>query len=113
MKQKKGIPDFAMSEPEFLISVLDRHHDWSTIICLIGGGQEINTGEAGLEEWFSALGRKFPHWDVYTSQMLTDKEYTNGINLYSLLSKKQLNIRMSYISQYHYVLIVQKRSLHL
>ncbi len=50
MKRKKGIDDFEKSEPEFLISVMDRHQDWCTIICLIGGGQEINTGEAGLEE---------------------------------------------------------------
>ena len=65
MKQKKGIHDFEMSEPEFLISVLDRHQDWAVIICLIGGGQEINSGEAGLEEWFHALGERFPHWNVY------------------------------------------------
>ena len=51
MKRKKGIENFDMSEPEFLIDVMNRHKDWCTIICLIGGGQEINTGEAGLEEW--------------------------------------------------------------
>ena len=50
-----------MSEPEFLISVLDRHEDWAIIICLIGGGQEINTGEAGLPEWFSAIKNGYPH----------------------------------------------------
>jgi len=44
-----------MSEPEFLISVLDRHSDWAIIICLIGGGQEIDTGEAVLPEWFYAI----------------------------------------------------------
>jgi broad-specificity NMP kinase len=52
MTQKKGKPNFNMSEPEFLIRVMDRHTDWAVIICLIGGGQEINTGEAGLSEWF-------------------------------------------------------------
>lgn len=55
MKQKKGQPDFDMSEREFLIGVFDRHDDWCTIICLVGGGQEINAGEAGLTEWFTAL----------------------------------------------------------
>ena len=60
MIQKRGQVNFAMSEPEFLISVMDRHTDWCTIICLVGGGQEINAGEAGLTEWFSALKRCFP-----------------------------------------------------
>ena len=59
MTRKKGRTDFEMSEPEFLISVMDRHQDWCTVICLIGGGQEINAGEAGLTEWFSALQRRF------------------------------------------------------
>jgi len=91
--QKKGIADFSMSEPEFLISVLDRHQDWAVIICLIGGGQEINTGEAGLSEWFSSIQFSFPHWDVYMSNKLTDEEYTNGENIYSGFTKKQLKVK--------------------
>jgi hypothetical protein len=50
MQNKKGQMDFAMSEPQFLLSVMDRHEDWCTVVCLVGGGQEINTGEAGLVE---------------------------------------------------------------
>lgn len=92
MERKKGIPDFNKSEPEFLISVLDRHEDWAIIICLIGGGQEINTGEAGLPEWFSAIKNNYAHWDVYVSNKLTDNEYTNGEDIYSLLTKEQLTI---------------------
>lgn len=93
MSRKKGIQGFGMSEPEFLISVLDRHDDWAIIICLIGGGQEINTGEAGLPEWFSAIQRDYPHWNVYVSNRLTDQEYTNGENIYSSLTDKQLTVR--------------------
>ena len=93
MSRKKGIQGFDMSEPEFLISVLDRHNDWAIIICLIGGGQEINTGEAGLPEWFSAIQRDYPHWNVFVSNKLTDQEYTNGENIYSSLTDKQLTIR--------------------
>ncbi len=78
MKTKKGIIDFNMSEPDFLISIMDRHSDWSTIICLIGGGQEINTGEAGLSEWFDALREEYSHWDVYISDKIEDVEYTRG-----------------------------------
>jgi len=93
MSRKKGIQGFSMSEPEFLISVLDRHRDWAIIICLIGGGQEINTGEAGLPEWFSAIQRDYPHWDVYVSNKLTDQEYTNGKNIYSGFTNRQLSVR--------------------
>lgn len=62
MQTRRGLEDFDMSEPEFLISVMDRHPDWCTVVCLIGGGQEINTGEAGLLEWLTALQRRFPDW---------------------------------------------------
>jgi len=73
--------DFDMSEPEFLISYMDRRKDWCTVICLIGGGQEINTGEAGLIEWFNALQSRFKHWDVYHSGQLANKSYNWGEDL--------------------------------
>jgi hypothetical protein len=76
MKRKKGKDNFNQSEPEFLISCLNRHKDWAVIICLVGGGQEINTGEAGIYEWMSAVSRSFPDWKVYISDNLTDKEYS-------------------------------------
>jgi len=92
MRRKRGQLGFDMSEPEFLISVLDRHSDWAVIICLIGGGQEINTGEAGLEEWFCALQKSFPGWQVYVSQQLTDAEYLGQKKPADLLPKKQLHV---------------------
>lgn len=92
MKRKKGIPAFNMSEPEFLISVMDRHEDWATIICLIGGGQEINIGEAGLPEWFSAIKEKYPHWYVYVSNKLTAYEYNRGMDLFNQINPDQLSI---------------------
>ena len=85
MIQKRGLSEFGMSEPEFLISVMDRKKDWCTIVCLIGGGQEINTGEAGLVEWFDALQRSFGHWDVYYSNQITHRDYSWGQNLASKL----------------------------
>lgn len=93
MSRKKGIHDFEMSEPDFLISVLDRHTDWAVVICLIGGGQEINTGEAGLPEWFSAIEKKYRYWDVYVSDMLVDEEYTGNEDLYSRIENSKLNIQ--------------------
>lgn len=70
MRQKKGREGFTMSEPEFLLSVMDRHRDWCTIVCLVGGGQEINTGEAGITEWLAALRNHFDHWQVHVSDQL-------------------------------------------
>ncbi|WNG37446.1 DUF2075 domain-containing protein [Archangium violaceum] len=75
MRQKRGRAGFAMSEPEFLLSVMDRHQDWCTVVCLIGGGQEINTGEAGLAEWLEALASSFPTWDVHLPEQILGPEY--------------------------------------
>lgn len=93
MKRKKGIPDFKMSEPEFLVGVMNRHRGWAVIICLIGGGQEINTGEAGLPEWFSAIGKNYPDWNVYVSDRINDYEYTQGMNLLSKVTPEKLHIQ--------------------
>lgn len=78
MLRKKDFPGFMKSEPEFLISCLDRHKDWAVIVCLVGGGQEINTGEAGISEWIESLNRSFPDWHIYISPRLTDSEYGAG-----------------------------------
>jgi hypothetical protein len=75
MRRKRGHANFHSSEPEFLISCLDRHPNWATVVCLVGGGQEINTGEAGISEWIEALCRSFPDWYIYISPRLTDSEY--------------------------------------
>ena len=75
MKEKKGRIGFAMSEPQFLLSVMDRHHDWCAVICLIGGGQEINTGEAGLVEWLNALAEHYPNWNVHLPEQILGREY--------------------------------------
>jgi hypothetical protein len=78
MKRKKNTPNFNHSEPEFLISCLDRHDDWAVVVCLVGGGQEINTGEAGISEWINSVHNTFNDWDVYISSRLTDSEYGTG-----------------------------------
>lgn len=75
---KLKVPNFPMSEAAFLIWSLDQREDWATIVCLVGGGQEINTGEAGISEWIDALNEKFPHWKVYISNKLTEPEYAEG-----------------------------------
>jgi hypothetical protein len=78
MLRKKDTPGFTKSEPEFLISCLDRHQDWAVVVCLVGGGQEINTGEAGISEWIDSLNRSFKDWHIYISPRLTDSEYGAG-----------------------------------
>jgi hypothetical protein len=75
MRQKRGREDFEASEPEFLLSVMDRHEDWCVVVCLVGGGQEINTGEAGLPEWFEAIKARFPAWLVAIPEAVQVPEY--------------------------------------
>jgi len=84
--KRHGKPELNKSEPNFLIEVMDRHDDWCVIIALIGGGQEIHDGEAGLTEWIRSLGDNFSSWDVYYSRKLNQEEYAGNIDL-SLLEK--------------------------
>lgn len=101
MKTKKGVLGFNASEPEFLISCMDRHSDWAVVICLVGGGQEINKGESGISEWIDSINRSFQHWKVYISDRLTDSEYAagNALNLFqkkeNLHSDKDLHLSVS------------------
>lgn len=104
MREKKGRHDFQMSEPEFLISCLDRHPDWAVVVCLVGGGQEINTGEAGISEWIEALERSFPDWKIYISDRLTDSEY----NAEDILQKIKHRPNVDYSESLH--LAVSMRS---
>jgi len=97
MREKKNQPDFDMSEPEFLISCMDRHLDWATIVCLVGGGQEINTGEAGISEWIEAIGDTFPHWNIYLSDRLTDSEYGAGV----VISQAKKSPLVKFIPELH------------
>ncbi len=91
MRQKKNQPNFKQSEPEFLISCIDRHDDWGVVVCLVGGGQEINTGEAGISEWVEALNRSFPDWHIHISDRLTDNEYGAGEVLAKLESREKVH----------------------
>lgn len=91
MQQKRGHFDFDESEPAFLISVMDRHDDWCVIICLVGGGQEINTGEAGLAEWLFSISARFPTWDTYISDRLEDTDYIWDSKTASILASLKVN----------------------
>jgi len=87
MLRRKKRPGFAQSEPAFLISYLDRHRDWAVVVCLVGGGQEINDGEAGISAWLDAVRETFPGWHAYISPELTDSEYAAGHALDSLVGR--------------------------
>ena len=101
MKRKKGVEDFDMSEPEFLIDVMNRHSEWCTIVCLIGGGQEINTGEAGLEEWINSLKNHFPDWNIhYSNSILNSDNYLKSEDsknwlVENSLSESELHLSVS------------------
>lgn len=95
MARKKGVRDFNQSEPDFLISIMDRHNDWSVIVCLVGGGQEIYAGEAGIVEWFRALKKSYPKWEVYLSDKMTDAEYLGGSTIADLLGRRDYQVEPS------------------
>ena len=102
MGRKKGVKNFEMSEPDFLISILDRHKDWAVIICLVGGGQEINKGESeGIAGWFEAIRNKYKNWDVYISNKIIEEEYLKGKNFNELvkninyIEKENLHLSVS------------------
>ncbi len=76
MRRRKNRPGFDQSEPEFLLRYMNRRADWAVVVCLVGGGQEIHTGEAGIGEWLSAVRTSFPDWHVYISPNLGDSEYS-------------------------------------
>lgn len=89
MKRKKGIPEFNQSEPEFLISIMDRHEDWAVIICLVGGGQEIYNGEAGIQDWFNTLSKKYLNWEIFLSDKITDSEYVGDSDISTMLHNRE------------------------
>lgn len=95
MQRRRRTPNFDQSEPQFLISCLNRHTDWAVIVCLVGGGQEINTGEAGIREWLHALGRFYPEWRIYISPHLTDSEYGAGDVLGQLPNHEKVTFNKS------------------
>ncbi len=94
---KLKVPNFPMSEAAFLIWSLDQREDWATIVCLVGGGQEINTGEAGISEWIKALNETFTHWKIYISPKLTEPEYAEG-KVNELLS---VNKNVTFVDDLH------------
>ena len=91
MREKKGIRDFPYSEPEYLISCMNRQLDWGVVVCLVGNGQAINKGEAGLTEWIESISRSYKDWDVYMSEYLLQSGDVNQTEL--ALIKQQLKPR--------------------
>ncbi len=93
--RENNAEEIGMSQPELLISVMNRHNDWAVVVCLVGGGQEINHNEAGLPEWFSAIRGRYAEWDVYMSNEITDDEYLQGNNMKGMLG----NINPHYLPE--------------
>ena len=99
MREKKGIKDFPYSEPEYLISCMDRQTDWGLVVCLVGNGQAINKGEAGLKEWIESVHRSYPSWVVYMSDYLVTSNDVSKEDLTlihrQLIAKEELHLTMS------------------
>lgn len=80
MKRKNKIDE---SEPTLLLEVMERSTDWAVIIALVGGGQEIFLGEAGLEEWGRALSSTKKRWSIVASpEVLTGGTSVAGHRLF-------------------------------
>ena len=98
--KERGVINFDMSEPEFLISLMDRRADWCTIICLVGEGQEINKGEAGIHEWITTLNNKFTNWKIFYPKELLDKNYNIDndlkVSLHNKWSEEISNLHLSH-----------------
>ena len=76
---KQGQANFSMSEPEYLLSVMERHSGWCAVVCLIGGGQEINNGEAGIDEWLLAASNSNANWKIFVSDRLSSADVFEGL----------------------------------
>jgi hypothetical protein len=100
MQNKRAVDNFTRPESEFLISVMDRHNDWCVIVCLIGGGQEINKGEASLLEWFSAIKKQFNHCQVYVSNEISDSQEDLIYKIYSRDSKHRFDHQVKILQNY-------------
>ena len=94
MCQKKNIQTFPYSEPEYLISCMDRQPDWGVVVCLVGNGQSINKGEAGLNEWIESIRRRYRSWDVYISQTILDDKQKMDIAP-QLKHQEELHLKIS------------------
>lgn len=92
MQRRKRVAGFSQSEPEFLVSCMDRHPDWAVVVCLVGGGQEIHDGEAGIGAWLEAVRSRFPHWHMHISSRLTDSEYAAGRALDSVCGRRNSHL---------------------
>ncbi len=58
---QRRISTLTTSEPAHALEIMGRHAGFSAIVALIGNGQEINTGEAGLREWGRVIAA-VPGW---------------------------------------------------
>lgn len=88
-----------VSEAEMVIDIMDRQPEWAFIIALVGGGQEIHDGEAGLPEWGATLSQKFPHWKIFISSQLKEGDHSTG-NL-TLFSKAPAHLDITEIRDLH------------
>lgn len=91
--------DRNFSEAEMLFNIMNRNKGWAVIVALIGSGQEINTGEAGLAEWGKTINEKFSNWKIYISPELKDGK--SNIANYKLFEKAPPSLSITELSELH------------
>ena len=84
--KERNVEPRDISQPELLIETMDRHDGWAVVVCLVGGGQEINHNETGLPEWFDSVRRSYPGWEAYVPGELADKEHLQGRRMDEMLA---------------------------
>ena len=89
---REKVEEIYMSEPDLLISHMDKHQDWCVIVCLVGGGQEINKGEAGISTWVESMDKLYPNWNVYLSDKITNNEYSWGYSFENIMNSQRTTI---------------------
>jgi Uncharacterized conserved protein (DUF2075) len=82
-KLRKRHKSLTLSEPGLVLDIMARPADWSVVVALVGGGQEIHDGEAGLEEWGRALESCGKPWTVVVSpEVIAGGESVAGHRLF-------------------------------
>jgi hypothetical protein len=73
-RKKRG----TVSEAALMLDVMERCPGWAVIVALVGFGQEIHQGEAGLQEWGVALQNRAEKWSVAASPLVLDHHSDGG-----------------------------------
>lgn len=82
----KNDPDMSVSEPKLFYQIMDRHQDWTAMICLVGLGQDIYDGEVGINEWFRCGIEEFKNWELFYSSSIFQQSEDKNVDKEMILN---------------------------